>query len=157
MLWASDDGFDVISQYVVNILTIFSFLFYFFFLKGRTNHWSAIIGSSHSKNYILWEYGGYASEGVKQVAELGSPVKMEEEIRQQVRCNLIRALKKCILPCTVNDLSLPMSMNVILLANFQSRKRKAASFSRHFFVSVKDKIQCCELRSLCHSRHISEV
>ncbi|KAF2979285.1 hypothetical protein EK904_012452 [Melospiza melodia maxima] len=50
----------------------------------RTNHWSAIIGSSHSKNYILWEYGGYASEGVKQVAELGSPVKMEEEIRQQV-------------------------------------------------------------------------
>ncbi|XP_019406976.1 PREDICTED: spondin-1 isoform X1 [Crocodylus porosus] len=49
----------------------------------RTNHWSAIIGSSHSKNYILWEYGGYASEGVKQVAELGSPVKMEEEIRQQ--------------------------------------------------------------------------
>ncbi|KAM8808098.1 SPON1 protein, partial [Eudromia elegans] len=49
----------------------------------RTNHWSAIIGGSHSKNYILWEYGGYASEGVKQVAELGSPVKMEEEIRQQ--------------------------------------------------------------------------
>jgi hypothetical protein len=34
---------------------------------------------------VLWEYGGYASEGVKQVAELGSPVKMEEEIRQQVR------------------------------------------------------------------------
>lgn len=52
---------------------------------GRANHWSAIIGGSHSKNYVLWEYGGYASEGVKQVAELGSPVKMEEEIRQQVR------------------------------------------------------------------------
>uniref|UniRef100_A0A452H9J4 Spondin 1 n=1 Tax=Gopherus agassizii TaxID=38772 RepID=A0A452H9J4_9SAUR len=51
----------------------------------RANHWSAIIGGSHSKNYVLWEYGGYASEGVKQVAELGSPVKMEEEIRQQVR------------------------------------------------------------------------
>ncbi|XP_030058285.1 spondin-1-like [Microcaecilia unicolor] len=47
------------------------------------NHWSAIIGGSHSKNYVLWEYGGYASEGVKQVAELGSPVKMEEEIRQK--------------------------------------------------------------------------
>ncbi|XP_067105579.1 spondin-1a [Osmerus mordax] len=26
---------------------------------------------------------GYASEGVRQVAELGSPVKMEEEIRQK--------------------------------------------------------------------------
>lgn len=52
---------------------------------GRSNHWSAIIGASHSKNYVLWEYGGYASDGVKQVAELGSPVKMEEEIRQKVR------------------------------------------------------------------------
>ncbi|XP_053356007.1 spondin-1a [Clarias gariepinus] len=49
----------------------------------RANHWSAIIGASHSKNYVLWEYGGYASEGVKQVAELGSPIKMEEEIRQK--------------------------------------------------------------------------
>lgn len=52
---------------------------------GRANHWSALIGSSHSKNYVLWEYGGISSEGVKQVAELGSPVKMEEEIRQKVR------------------------------------------------------------------------
>uniref|UniRef100_A0A3Q2EEM4 Spondin-1 n=1 Tax=Cyprinodon variegatus TaxID=28743 RepID=A0A3Q2EEM4_CYPVA len=49
----------------------------------RTNHWSAIIGASHSKNYVLWEFGGLASDGVKQVAELGSPVKMEEEIRQR--------------------------------------------------------------------------
>uniref|UniRef100_A0A3B4ZWZ8 Spondin 1a n=1 Tax=Stegastes partitus TaxID=144197 RepID=A0A3B4ZWZ8_9TELE len=51
----------------------------------RANHWSAIIGASHSKNYVLWEYGGFSSDGVKQVAELGSPVKMEEEIRQKVR------------------------------------------------------------------------
>ncbi|KAI5085284.1 spondin-1 precursor [Silurus meridionalis] len=51
---------------------------------GRANHWSAIIGASHSKDYVLWEYGGYASEGVKQVAELGSPIKMEEEIRQKL-------------------------------------------------------------------------
>ncbi|XP_056622711.1 spondin-1a isoform X2 [Triplophysa dalaica] len=49
----------------------------------RANHWSALIGASHSKSYVLWEYGGYASDGVKQVAELGSPVKMEEEIRQK--------------------------------------------------------------------------
>lgn len=33
---------------------------------------------------MLWEYGGYASEGVRQVAEFGSPIKMEEEIRQKV-------------------------------------------------------------------------
>ncbi|KAI1889472.1 hypothetical protein AGOR_G00163220 [Albula goreensis] len=49
----------------------------------RANHWSALIGASHSRNYMPWEFGGYASEGVKQVAELGSPVKMEEEIRQK--------------------------------------------------------------------------
>ncbi|XP_062327652.1 spondin-1-like [Osmerus eperlanus] len=49
----------------------------------RANHWSSIIGASHSRDYVLWEYGGYASEGVRQVAELGSPVKMEEEIRQK--------------------------------------------------------------------------
>uniref|UniRef100_A0A672ZXC2 Spondin-1 n=1 Tax=Sphaeramia orbicularis TaxID=375764 RepID=A0A672ZXC2_9TELE len=33
-------------------------------------HWSALIGASHSKGYVLWEYGGYASEGVRQVEEI---------------------------------------------------------------------------------------
>jgi len=51
---------------------------------GRANHWSAIIGASHTDGYALWEYGSYASEGVRQVAELGSPIKMEEEIRRKV-------------------------------------------------------------------------
>lgn len=51
---------------------------------GQANHWSALIGASHSKSYTLWEYGGYASEGVRQVAEFGSPIRMEEEIRQKV-------------------------------------------------------------------------
>ncbi|KAJ4938055.1 hypothetical protein JOQ06_002681 [Pogonophryne albipinna] len=49
----------------------------------RANHWSALIGASHSRSYVLWEYGGYASEGVRQVAEFGSPIKMEEQIRQK--------------------------------------------------------------------------
>ncbi|XP_062403199.1 spondin-1b isoform X1 [Sardina pilchardus] len=49
----------------------------------RANHWSALIGASHTRSYMPWEYGGLASEGVRQVAELGSPVKMEEEIRQK--------------------------------------------------------------------------
>uniref|UniRef100_A0A8C2ZGT8 Spondin-1 n=1 Tax=Cyclopterus lumpus TaxID=8103 RepID=A0A8C2ZGT8_CYCLU len=49
----------------------------------RANHWSALIGASHSRGYVLWEYGGYASEGVRQVAEFGSPIKMEEQIRQK--------------------------------------------------------------------------
>lgn len=33
---------------------------------------------------MLWEYGGFATEGVRQVAEFGSPIRMEEEIRQKV-------------------------------------------------------------------------
>ncbi|XP_034541885.1 spondin-1-like [Notolabrus celidotus] len=49
----------------------------------RANHWSALIGASHARSYVLWEYGGFASEGVRQVAEYGSPIKMEEEIRQK--------------------------------------------------------------------------
>ena len=53
-------------------------------VPGRANHWSALIGASHTAGYTPWEYGGYASEGVRQVAELGSPIKMEEEIRQKV-------------------------------------------------------------------------
>uniref|UniRef100_A0A674N8G5 Spondin-1 n=1 Tax=Takifugu rubripes TaxID=31033 RepID=A0A674N8G5_TAKRU len=50
----------------------------------RANHWSALIGASHSKSYMLWEYGGFATEGVRQVAEFGSPIRMEEEIRQKL-------------------------------------------------------------------------
>lgn len=47
-----------------------------------------MIGASHSKNFMLWEYGSYASDGVRQVAEFGSPIKMEEEIRQKVGLTL---------------------------------------------------------------------
>nr|XP_023695350.1 spondin-1-like isoform X1 [Paramormyrops kingsleyae] len=48
-----------------------------------SSHWSAIIGASHSRSYRLWAYGGYASEGVQQLAEQGSPIRMEEEIREK--------------------------------------------------------------------------
>ena len=47
-------------------------------------HWSALIGASHSANYVPWKYGGLASDGVRRVAEWGSPIAMEEEIRRQV-------------------------------------------------------------------------
>ncbi|TNN73968.1 Spondin-1 [Liparis tanakae] len=58
----------------------------------RANHWSALIGASHSRGYVLWEYGGYASEGVRQVAEFGSPIKMEEQIRQKLRVTALTTL-----------------------------------------------------------------
>lgn len=59
-------------------------ILFFVLYTERANHWSALIGASHSKKYMLWEYGSYASDGVRQVAEFGSPIKMEEEIRQKV-------------------------------------------------------------------------
>ena len=47
-------------------------------------HWANIVGASHSKDYAVWQYGGYASAGVKEVCEFGYPRKIEEEMRQHV-------------------------------------------------------------------------
>lgn len=46
-------------------------------------HFSDIIGASHSADFRIWEYGGYASEGVKQVAELGVTKKLESELKAE--------------------------------------------------------------------------
>ena len=47
-------------------------------------HWSNIVGASHSKNYIPWQYGAYATKGVQEVCEYGYPKSMELEIKQHV-------------------------------------------------------------------------
>ncbi len=39
---------------------------------GYGDHWSDLIGASHTKGYTIWEYGGMSALGVKRVAELGS-------------------------------------------------------------------------------------
>ncbi|KFD58685.1 hypothetical protein M514_00378 [Trichuris suis] len=46
-------------------------------------HFSDIIGASHSRRYIMWAYGGYASDGMKELAEWGSTQAYEQEIREQ--------------------------------------------------------------------------
>lgn len=51
-------------------------------------HWSDIVGASHSRNYMLWQYGDYASRGVKDVCEFGNPQTAEQEVQnhsQEVR------------------------------------------------------------------------
>ena len=48
-------------------------------------HWSNIIGSSHSSNYTLWEYGGLASLGLKELAEYGVIRTLEQEIKNEVK------------------------------------------------------------------------
>lgn len=46
-------------------------------------HFSDIIGASHSSDFRIWEYGGYASEGVRQVAESGITKKLESELKAE--------------------------------------------------------------------------
>lgn len=46
-------------------------------------HFSDIIGASHSADFRIWEYGGYATEGVRQVAEFGITKKLEAELKTE--------------------------------------------------------------------------
>ncbi|CAL4072077.1 unnamed protein product, partial [Meganyctiphanes norvegica] len=46
-------------------------------------HFSDIIGASHSSDYKVWEYGGYSSDGLRQVAEWGSTRSLESELKRQ--------------------------------------------------------------------------
>ncbi|XP_054267798.1 spondin-1-like isoform X2 [Macrosteles quadrilineatus] len=52
-----------------------------------SNSWltrfSDVIGASHSSYYRFWEYGGIASEGLRQVAERGSTRMLESELKSQ--------------------------------------------------------------------------
>ena len=58
-------------------------LFLLIFHLAYSTHWSNVVGASHSPNYVIWEYGGYASDGVQKVAEWGWPNDVETEIRAQ--------------------------------------------------------------------------
>lgn len=55
-------------------------------------HFSDIIGASHSTDFRMWEYGGYASDGLQQAAELGVTKKLEAELKQE--SNKIRTIIK---------------------------------------------------------------
>lgn len=47
-------------------------------------HFSDVIGATHTPNYTMWKEGGYATDGIQQVAEWGSVRGMEHELRQAV-------------------------------------------------------------------------
>ncbi|XP_022112108.1 spondin-1-like [Acanthaster planci] len=55
------------------------------FPGGHGDHWSDLIGASHTKDYTIWKQGGYASLGVQRVAEWGSTTTLEREILAQTR------------------------------------------------------------------------
>lgn len=50
---------------------------------GRMARWSPLIGSSHSKDYIVWQFGGMASPGVTKVSEWGAVEMLEKEMKNQ--------------------------------------------------------------------------
>lgn len=50
-------------------------------------HFSDIIGASHSADYRVWEYGGIASDGLRQVAEWGATRQLETELKSEVLVN----------------------------------------------------------------------
>lgn len=55
-------------------------------------HFSDIIGASHTGDFRMWEYGGIASEGVKEVAERGITKRLESELKTE--SNKIRTIIK---------------------------------------------------------------
>lgn len=52
--------------------------------EGRLTRFSDIIGASHTVNYTFWNYGGVASEGLRQLAELGNTRMLESELKSKV-------------------------------------------------------------------------
>eukprot|EP00095_Tigriopus_kingsejongensis_P009624 maker-scaffold94_size379870-snap-gene-0.14 protein:Tk09624 transcript:maker-scaffold94_size379870-snap-gene-0.14-mRNA-1 annotation:"hypothetical protein DAPPUDRAFT_321105" len=46
-------------------------------------HFSDIIGASHSADYRVWQYNGYSSKGLSQVAKWGSPRVLESELKAE--------------------------------------------------------------------------
>lgn len=49
--------------------------------NGWLTRFSDVIGASHTKNYTFWNYGEYASEGLRQVAENGNTRMLESELK----------------------------------------------------------------------------
>ncbi|XP_015782127.1 spondin-1-like isoform X2 [Tetranychus urticae] len=61
-------------------------------INSQLAHFSEIIGASHTADFRMWEYGGYASEGLRQLAESGTTKKLEAELKAE--SNKIRTIIK---------------------------------------------------------------
>ncbi|XP_078335359.1 spondin-1-like isoform X4 [Crassostrea virginica] len=55
-------------------------------------HWSSIVGASHTNDYVVWDYGQYASRGVKEVCEYGFSNNLETEFKRNSK-NIKTVLK----------------------------------------------------------------
>ena len=57
-------------------------------------HFSNLIGASHTGNFSVWEYGGMASLGLKELAEYGIIRTLEQELKNQVRVQVSNLVNK---------------------------------------------------------------
>lgn len=46
---------------------------------------SDIIGATHSVDYKFWSYDGYASDGLRELAEHGNTKLLERELKNKVK------------------------------------------------------------------------
>lgn len=53
-------------------------------LNSWLTKFSDIIGASHTVNYSFWNYGDYATEGLRQLAENGNTRNLESELKEKV-------------------------------------------------------------------------
>ena len=58
-----------------------------------SNKWetafSDMIGASHSAEYHFWEYGDFASRGLRRLAQVGDTHELENEIKSNVSTFII--------------------------------------------------------------------
>ncbi|MCA8836588.1 MAG: putative Ig domain-containing protein, partial [Proteobacteria bacterium] len=53
------------------------------FLPGGA-HFSSLIGAAHNTDYIMWQPGGIASNGIESMAEFGSTSTLRSEVTNQI-------------------------------------------------------------------------
>lgn len=46
---------------------------------------SDVVGTSHKQDNAFWQYGGIASDGLKELAETGNTKSLESELKESVR------------------------------------------------------------------------
>jgi hypothetical protein len=70
--------------------------------NGWLTRFSDVIGASHTVDYRFWEYGKFASEGLRQVAEHGATRMLESELKEQVSLFMIKRVKGYYYPVRVH-------------------------------------------------------
>lgn len=55
-------------------------------------HWSKLVGATHNNQVVFWELGGLATQGVEDIAELGSNTVFFSEVNSAITANYANTL-----------------------------------------------------------------